>query len=114
MNMKKYRANFLVVAMIVGILGIFTYSVDQKLELIRSEQIALNERMSQIPGQVTLQLSEQITQVIGIAQNGIMEYSTMTMEKQGWLDFIRNYPAGVTISNLQIQRLFEFEEVDYT
>lgn len=56
-----------------------------------------------------------ITQVVCIAKEGKeTKLETLSLSTTGWEDFLKRYPGDgkVTISNLEIDRIFHFEEVD--
>ena len=95
---------------IIVILGLFTLSAcngrtnsDSNTTMIQTSTI-----------ETTATTDSIITQVVRITSNGEEKLETLSLSTTGWEDFLRRYPGdgGVCISNLEIDRIFRFEEVD--
>lgn len=59
----------------------------------------------------TEQMGDIIEQTVRIATHGDAKLETLSLSTADWEDFLKNYPGNVTISNLDIDQLFSFEEI---
>ena len=71
-----------------------------------------NSRVTEL--QSSIESEKEITRVVRIIKDGNHELETVSLSRQGWLDYIRTYDEPtVTFGNLDFEEMFNFIPIEY-